>query len=239
MPVKNPSEKLRGRLAKINPRLKFDPKPFDQKTIGGLKADIAYVSSKKGSKAEYLYTTDSEGRIKSVHAERLVLKPEGTPRGSYTYRNPRDKRAGDDSGHLIADRFEASGGRDNIVAQLSSLNQGAWKAMEDRWAREISSGKQVSVALDVAYGETGRPIRFDVTEYVTDFNHNKTSIEGPDQNETPIEDLYKDETYIESLDPDEEYVKSLDPDEASTDAPDRDKKDTKYETIKTVHSFRN
>jgi hypothetical protein len=167
MAIKVPSTRLRGVLKHINPKLKFDPKPFDRSTVGKLKADVAYVSAKRGSKANYLYTTDSAGRIKSVTADPLVLKPKGQKRGSYTYKNPAGKTGLDDSGHLIGDRFDGAGGRENIVAQLSATNQGAWKQMEERWARALEANPgSVSVEVEVIYGPGGRPVGFNVAEWI-------------------------------------------------------------------------
>ncbi|MDO5287702.1 MAG: DNA/RNA non-specific endonuclease [Actinomycetia bacterium] len=168
MAVKAPSTKLKGILSHINPKLKFDTRPFDRTTIGKLKANATYVSSRRGSAAQYIYTTDAAGRIKTVTADPLVLKASGRARGSYTYRNPAGKQAGDDSGHLIADRFDGAGSRENIVAQLSSTNQGAWKDMEKQWADALSASppKTVKVEINVQYGAGGRPIGFDVKEWI-------------------------------------------------------------------------
>ncbi len=167
MAVKVPTRKLRGVLKHINPKLRFDPKPFDRSTVGKLKADVAYVSAKRGSKANYLYTTDSAGRIKSVTADPLVLKPKGQKRGGYTYRNPAGKTGLDDSGHLIGDRFDGAGGRENIVAQLSTTNQGAWKQMEQLWDDALRAKPgSVSIEIEIDYGPGGRPIGFLVSEWI-------------------------------------------------------------------------
>lgn len=168
MAVKAPTKKLRGVLKHINPKLKFDRKPFDKNTLGKFKADIAYVSSRGRSRARYLYTTDSQGRIKTVIADPLILKKSGRARSSYTYQNPTGKTAADDSGHLIADRFDGAGSRENIVSQLSSTNQGAWKNMEQRWADALNATppKSVSVEIQVQYGSGGRPTGFRVIEWI-------------------------------------------------------------------------
>lgn len=168
MAVKAPTKKLRGVLKHINPKLKFDRKPFDKNTLGKFKADIAYVSSRGRSRARYLYTTDSQGRIKTVIADPLILKKSGRARSSYTYQNPTGKTAVDDSGHLIADRFDGAGSRENIVSQLSSTNQGAWKNMEQRWADALNATppKSVKVNIEIQYGTGGRPTGFLVTEWI-------------------------------------------------------------------------
>jgi hypothetical protein len=168
MAIHAPTRKLRGVLKHINPKLKFDRNPFDSSTIGKLKAEVAYVAGKNG-RAKYLYTTDASGRVRTVTAAPLKLKPAGQPRVPH-FRNPPDRVPGqDEAGHLIADLFQGSGGRENILAQLKDVNQKTFKDMESRWAGDIRGGKHVSVHLDVDYDPgSGRPTGFRITETIAD-----------------------------------------------------------------------
>ncbi len=162
MAIKRPTKQLRGLLKHINPKLKFVRDPFDSSTITKLKAEVAYVAGKKGTKGKYLYTTDSKGRIKTAAG---FLTPKSKPRVSH-HGNPTGKLPGDEAGHLIADVFDGSGGRENIVAQLKDVNQKQFKAMEKSWSDALGNGSTVRVQIDVDYGSGGRPTGFTVTQWV-------------------------------------------------------------------------
>ncbi len=71
------------------------------------------------------------------------------------------KLFGDHSGHLAADRFGGSGKLDNLVSQLSKVNQSDYKILENKWADAIQNGEEVSVDVEVLYeGEDMRPTGF-------------------------------------------------------------------------------
>jgi len=66
---------------------------------------------------------------------------------------------------LIATRFDGTAEGVNLVPQDANLNRGAWKRMENEWARALQEGKQVKVDVEISYpsGTTSRPGAFDVT----------------------------------------------------------------------------
>ncbi len=130
-----------------------------------LEPNAVYSTGKRGTRGTYHYSTDAQGRISTAHARPLVLHK--TKRASHE-RSPQGKRRGDDAGHLFGDRFGGSPRRDNIVAQLSSVNRGAYKAMEDEWDRLLSKTPpaHIEVDIEVDYGRDGRPVGFFVTEVV-------------------------------------------------------------------------
>lgn len=130
-----------------------------------LTPNAVYTTGKPGTTGSYHYSTDGEGRIASAHARPMVL--DKTKRASHEP-NPQGKGAGDDAGHLFGDRFGGSPRRDNIVAQLSSVNRGAYKKMENNWDRLLSKTPpaHIEVDIEVDYGRDGRPIGFFVTEVV-------------------------------------------------------------------------
>lgn len=75
-----------------------------------------------------------------------------------------DRRLGDDGGHFIATRF--NGPRDSInhFAQDANFNRGTYRAMEDKWAKNLASGHHVSVNIRPLYeGASTRPYQLIVT----------------------------------------------------------------------------
>lgn len=118
------------------------------------------------SLGKYIYETDSLGRIAKVTFEQLELK---SHKGRLPIVDSLQKiahgfqKAGDDRGHLLADRFKGDNTAANIVAMNSELNQGDYKAMEDTWAEAITNGKIVSGTIELAYsGQSFRPDSIEV-----------------------------------------------------------------------------
>ncbi len=54
-----------------------------------------------------------------------------------------DRREYDDGGHLIGTRFEGAPGSENIDAQDRNLNRGAYKKMENDWAKSLENDDKV------------------------------------------------------------------------------------------------
>ena len=74
-----------------------------------------------------------------------VLSDQPGERNAYAQRTVggADRRVDDDGGHLIANRFGGSGGKENLDAQNSNLNRGGYKAMENQWAQDMENGNQI------------------------------------------------------------------------------------------------
>jgi len=76
--------------------------------------------------------------------------------------------AGDEGGHLIASIFNGPGEKLNLLPMNGNLNKGAWKQMENTWAKALSEGKEVKVNIQPSYvGDSVRPDKFYV-EYMID-----------------------------------------------------------------------
>lgn len=76
-------------------------------------------------------------------------------------------RGTDQGGHIIGARFFGAGEQINYYPQTSNLNQGAWKTMEDLWAREMVAGKDVKVEVRAIFeGQSSRPIGFEVDWWI-------------------------------------------------------------------------
>ncbi|MCA6064819.1 DNA/RNA non-specific endonuclease, partial [Thalassolituus marinus] len=138
---------------------------WNKELNGELKPDHSY---KVG---DYLYETDSEGRVSRVSG-----KLDLNTRDRNTYQQGKsakeagikDGLADDDGGHLIASIFDGSGEQINYAPMNSNLNRGAWKSMENTWAKALEEGKEVTVDIKPVY-EAGskRPTKF-VARYTID-----------------------------------------------------------------------
>ncbi len=117
---------------------------------------------------DYLYETDLEGRIKKVSGE---LKLDARGRNAYQQGKSVTSKGGtkgaDQGGHLIGDRFFGPGEQINYLPMDAKLNQGAWKAMENKWATELAAGKKVEVDIRPVFeGTLKRPTKFIVKEII-------------------------------------------------------------------------
>ena len=67
-------------------------------------------------------------------------------------------RSTDDGGQFIAARFYGPRDTFNHFAQDASFNRGAYRALEDRWAKELKAGRRVFVDIIAHYeGTSSRP----------------------------------------------------------------------------------
>ena len=88
--------------------------------------------------------------------------------------------AGDEGGHLIASIFDGLGEKLNLVPMDGNLNKGAWKQMENAWAKALKEGKQVNVKIEpVHIGDSVRPDSFNVTYTIDGRLKEQTFINSP------------------------------------------------------------
>ena len=137
-----------------------------------MKPNITYITGEHA----YIYTTNEYGLIINVYTDDLKMK---THKGRQKHdSNTYGKKAGDQAGHLVGDRFGGSPKLDNLVSQAKSVNQKTYKEIENEWAKALKKGQKVTVNIDVIY-QLGsmRPSSFKVT-YVIDgikYNQNITN----------------------------------------------------------------
>ena len=114
----------------------------------------------------YKYKTDDKGRVVSAEGQLQVKDHEGRrdmdPRSSV---DKGDMRKTDDRGHLIADRFNGSGGIENLIPMDSDLNQhGDYMKMENTLADAMQDGAKVELKVEPIYDSNStRPSEFRVT----------------------------------------------------------------------------
>ena len=114
----------------------------------------------------YKYRTDDKGRVVSAEGQLQVKDHER--RRDMDPRSAVDKgemRETDDRGHLIADRFNGSGGIENLVPMDSELNQhGDYMKMENTLADAMQDGAKVELKVEPVYeSNSTRPSEFKVT----------------------------------------------------------------------------
>ncbi|RKS85745.1 DNA/RNA non-specific endonuclease [Orbus hercynius] len=107
------------------------------------------------------YHTDELGRLKQVEAE---LKLDTLDRNTYQQlKMGKQGIEGDEGGHLIASILNGSGEKINMLPMNANLNRGAWKQMENTWAKALQEGKTVKVKIEPVYNSSGiRPDKFKV-----------------------------------------------------------------------------
>ena len=109
--------------------------------------------------------TDDKGRVISAEGKLQIKNHEG--RNEMESRSVVDKgdmRGTDDRGHLIADRFNGSGGLENLVPMDAKLNQGDFKKLETTLADAVKDGADVKLKVEPVYEDNStRPVEFRVT----------------------------------------------------------------------------
>ena len=115
----------------------------------------------------YEFRIDGFQRSRRVGGEIREQSTEGRSRRTQAEAGKPDRRPTDDGGHFIAARF--NGPRDwfNHFAQDASFNRGAYRALEDKWAKAVRLGKRVFVEILPEYrGASKRPHKLTVIWYV-------------------------------------------------------------------------
>ena len=76
-------------------------------------------------------------------------------------------RGTDQGGHIIGARFFGPGEQINYYPQSANLNQGAWRDMEDIWARAMTEGGDVKVEIRPFFESAyPRPDAFEVDYWI-------------------------------------------------------------------------
>ena len=103
----------------------------------------------------YRYKTDDFGRI--IEAGGKLRLKDGSGRKNIVDTmdviGKGDQKEGDQRGHIIGDRFDASNGLENIIPQDAKINMGDYKKLENELARCIMDKKDVYVHIDIVYPE--------------------------------------------------------------------------------------
>ena len=114
----------------------------------------------------YHYRTNENGDIVHVEGKLRTTDEERKPLSDKV----EGMKEGDQRGHIIADRFDASNRRDNLFPQLGEVNQGDYKALENSLAKAVEDKKDVQVSYELRYLDGNRSHRPDqvVVNYTID-----------------------------------------------------------------------
>lgn len=112
----------------------------------------------------YDYQVDVISRTRLTYGQlSLATAPQRSRRNQAQASKP-DRLPTDDGGHYIAARFNGPRNSFNHFAQDANFNRGAYRAMEDGWAKELLAGRKVFVTIKPQYvGTSKRPYRLTVT----------------------------------------------------------------------------
>ena len=149
-PNKPPESSTRG----VQPTR--DPKSTTviNRTASGSREQRAIIP-----KNGYNFSIDAHVRPRQISGE-LRLRLEPRSRRAQADAGKPDRRATDDGGHFIAARFNGPREWFNHFAQDANFNRGAYRALEDKWARAVRSGKRVFVDIVPHYhGTSMRPYK--------------------------------------------------------------------------------
>lgn len=105
----------------------------------------------------YDFSIDAHARPRQIAGE-LRLQSQSRSKRAQADAGKPDRRISDDGGHYIAARFKGPREWFNHFAQDANFNRGAYRAIEDGWAKALRSGKRVFVDIVPKYrGTSMRP----------------------------------------------------------------------------------
>jgi LysM repeat protein len=121
------------------------------------------------TKGGYEFYIDAIGRTRQVFG---LAHFGDSKRSRKNQTGVEDRSPEDDGGHYIALRFEGPSEAFNHFAQNANFNRGRYRALEDRWAKEIRAGHKVFVNIVPHYeGTSKRPDRLSITWSVNGQKH--------------------------------------------------------------------
>ena len=113
----------------------------------------------------YDYAIDDGNRMRRVKGE-LSNAAAKRSRRNQAAAGGTDRLRSDDGGHYIAARFNGPRDAFNHFAQDSNFNRGAYRQLEERWARAQRAGHRIYVDIVPEYrGASKRPYAIEVTWY--------------------------------------------------------------------------
>ena len=90
----------------------------------------------------YSFAVDERGTPRNISGE-LKLAPAKRSRRAQAQAGGSDRLPSDDGGHYVGVRFGGPHDAFNHFAQDANFNRGAYRALEDQWAKAINGGQQV------------------------------------------------------------------------------------------------
>lgn len=110
------------------------------------------------------YTTDEIGRITRAEGYLKDTPDNERDNSAQSDAGGKDRKPGDDGGHLRARRNGGSSGNENLVAMRDTINRGDYKQSENEENQMLKEGKQVYEKVDITYDDdSARPSKIDKT----------------------------------------------------------------------------
>lgn len=111
----------------------------------------------------YSFDIDEHGRTRGVSGDITIANRPVRSRTAQGRAGGLERRASDDGGHYIGARFNGPTDAFNHFAQDASFNRGAYRALEDKWAKARREGRKVTVTILPRYaGGSVRPSSVEV-----------------------------------------------------------------------------
>ena len=115
----------------------------------------------------YRFKMDSAIRTNGIAGE-IRIKAHPRSRSAQANAGKPDRLSSDDGGHYIAARFNGPREWFNHFAQDANFNRGAYRVLENRWAKAVRKGKRVLVDITPMYrGSSKRPYKL-IVRWVVD-----------------------------------------------------------------------
>jgi LysM repeat protein len=131
-----------------------------------IAAQIEAQGVRTVQKNGYSFNVDALSRTKEVFGE-IQLEASQRSRKAQADAGKTDRRTTDDGGHYIAARFYGPRDWFNHFAQDANFNRGAYRVLEDEWAKAVRAGQRVFVDIVPRYhGTSKRPYVLTVTWFV-------------------------------------------------------------------------
>jgi hypothetical protein len=138
------------------PRLPARKIPSSPFPVAGKPASIRITSN--GYNFHVSSETGHRRRTERVSGELRLGQVSQRSRQEQSRAGGADRKPTDDGGHFVAARFDGPRKWFNHFAQNSNFNRGAYRAIEDGWAKDLKAGKRVFVDIVPHYtGQSTRP----------------------------------------------------------------------------------
>lgn len=155
---------------------RFPPNPVNPPS---LQSQILDANWRRETRGSYDYWIDIIGRPRKVFGE-LSWGMGTRSRINQARAGQPDRRPTDDGGHYIGIRFKAPRDAFNHFAQDANFNRGAYRVMEDGWAKELLAGRKVFVTIEPGYaGTSKRPYDITVTWEINGEKESRTFSNEP------------------------------------------------------------
>lgn len=155
-----PNQSMLTPPAQVQTSLRVKPQPKSQPTT---------LIRKNG----YAFTLDASDRTRRAKGE-LHVSPAPRSTTNQLRAGGADRLHLDDGGHFIASRFNGPKDAFNHFAQNRNFNRGAYRTLEETWAKELKAGKHVSVDITASYqGNSRRPYKLFVRWTINGYTRNR------------------------------------------------------------------